>query len=69
MLNKYGLNESKNPKKSKRWNREVVISGYMGKIYQGQKNLTFSSVYSSEFYPLVTVLHLMMFKCSETPHS
>lgn len=69
MLNKYGLTKSKNPKRSKRWNREVEISGYTGKIFQGQKNLTFSRVYSSEFFPLVTVLCLMMFKCSETPLS
>lgn len=55
MLNKYGLNESKNLKRSKRWNREVEFSGYMGKIFQGQKNLTFLRVYSSEFFPLVTL--------------
>lgn len=54
---------------SKKWNREVGISGYVVKIIQGQKNLTSARVYSCEFRSLVTVLDLLTFKCSTTPHS
>lgn len=54
---------------SKKWNMEVGISGYVVKIIRGQKNLTSARVYSSEFFSLVTVLDLLTFKCSTTPHS